>query len=359
MTTGFQPFTQVVEAKVLGVEDHRGKPMGKLDVPAWQSQYPVNLYNLNPEADNFLSNHRGHTVVVELKADSQKRDSDGSKPWMYFWSFVRDAEGESPQQGFGAPPANGAAPSNGSRPAPAGERTQGQPPAQGNQPTSAVFNPSNADRDRSIQRQVALKASIDYHNAAINLPQPEIATDDNIIATAQRFFDWLSENDPMSRERQKQAAETINAAIDRGDLPGAAETTAASAVMGSGMATNPRQQSGGGQPQGGRGGTCEVHGRPWGKAGSDNRIGHPIEGGGWCWQDEQQTQGIPSDPPQGQEPPDMDGGHIPYTWSEFADAVEDRGLAVKDVLGMDVEDFVRLGGDTTRAMARLSNYVSA
>ena len=36
-------------------------------------------------------------------------------------------------------------------------------------------------------------------------------------------------------------------------------------------------------------GNCEEHGRAWGTA-ADDRIGHPLGNGQWCWQDDQQAQ---------------------------------------------------------------------
>ena len=114
----------------------------------------MTLYGVSDEVAKQLP--MGQTLTIELQSDKVKDGTDPTKPWNHFWSFVRLA-----QASEAAPP----------------------PPAQSTvQPP--VYPVSELRRERSIQRQVALKASIDYCKDV----EPA-----QIVITAQRFYDWLAE----------------------------------------------------------------------------------------------------------------------------------------------------------------------
>ena len=85
MTQANKP-RRAVTATVAGHEVHNGKPLTKLDIPEWESQYPLSLYGTTPEQQAQMP--IGQTLRILLQCDRQKDNSDGSKPWMFFWSFV-------------------------------------------------------------------------------------------------------------------------------------------------------------------------------------------------------------------------------------------------------------------------------
>ena len=169
--------TRMVEVKVLGVEIHKGKPMVKLEVPAWGSKYPIPIYGTTPEEQEILA--IGETMKVELKADRQKEDSDGSKPWMYFWSFVRKlSDGELADVEVARVKPSEQQP----------EQEQPQPwqvrQAQAKQTAMA----STQDKDTAIRRAVALKAAVDLHGNGERYEGANLA---EVLEVADTFEKWL------------------------------------------------------------------------------------------------------------------------------------------------------------------------
>ena len=163
MTTDLD-MSRKVEVQVLGSELHKGKPMIKLEVPAWGSKYPIPIYGATPEEQKILA--IGETMGVELKADRQKPNTDGSKPWDYYWSFVRRLSGDE-----------------------AGQLEAAQPPQdEQSQQAEQSRTFSAQDREMAIRRAVALKAAVDLHGGGaaydgVNLPE--------VLEVADRFDEWL------------------------------------------------------------------------------------------------------------------------------------------------------------------------
>ena len=150
---------RTVEVTVAGHELYNGKPTTKLEIPEWQLQHPITIYGTTPEQQALLP--MGATLSVVLQADRLKDGKDDSKPYNYFWSFVGLANG------------NGAVPE--------------APPM----PKKDTISRAQDNRDRSIQRQVALKAAVDLH-IAVNGQGNAIDTS-GVVAAAQDLFTWLSE----------------------------------------------------------------------------------------------------------------------------------------------------------------------
>ena len=146
-TQSAERILRTVQATVAGHEIYNGKPTIKLTIPAWGSQYPTVLYNATPEQQILLP--MGATLNVILEQNRLREGKDPTKMFNYFWSFIGISDG---------------------------------PPDPG---ISAATGVSQVSRERSIQRQVALKAAVKVRGFEDD-PQ-------NIIQTAQAFFDWLSE----------------------------------------------------------------------------------------------------------------------------------------------------------------------
>ena len=171
--TSEKPET-TVEATVAGHEMWKGKPLTKLDIPAWSSQYPIPLYGIKPEHQAQLP--IGQTLKVVLTQDNQKNDTDGSQPWHFFWSFARlaGAEAEAP---IGWP-----TPSRPAAPAPAPVATT----AAAGGATAPRWEALSGLKDVAIRRAVALKAAVDHaaldKNASVAL----------VLEIADSFAEWLA-----------------------------------------------------------------------------------------------------------------------------------------------------------------------
>ena len=158
----------VVEAKVVTHGQHNGKPMTQLEIPAWGSQYPTTLYNVDTQTQALLP--LGQTLKVELMADKLKADKDPDRAWNFFWSFVRVAGADEPT----AQPA----------------RTS----VRANAPAAPLLG-LGLDKDTQIRRAVALKAAVDA------MAQDQTVTGlsarlDDILAAADRFDEWLNATPP-------------------------------------------------------------------------------------------------------------------------------------------------------------------
>ena len=167
MTTTQDKPRRTVDVTVAGHEIHNGKPTTKLEIPAWESRYPITLYGTTPEQQALLP--MGTTLRVVLQADRLMDGKDNSKPYNFFWSFVRvaTADDEAPS----APPQGGSTPASAA-------------------PTQGTMQQRDPTR-QSIERQTALKAAVEYYGAYTDGMQ--LATPGMVVDTAQVFFGWLSE----------------------------------------------------------------------------------------------------------------------------------------------------------------------
>ena len=162
--------TQTVTVTVAGHELHNGKPMHKLDIPAWGSKFPIPLYGISPEAQALLP--IGDTLDVVLQADRLKDGTDGNKQWNWFWSFVRLAGAEDRAE---EPPVGAPAVPSGAQEVP---REEAENPA----PYYPPF-----DREAAIRRSVALKAAVDYVGGNPTMSQSVEAA----LGVADEFDKWL------------------------------------------------------------------------------------------------------------------------------------------------------------------------
>ena len=150
---------RTVTVTVAGHEVHNGKPLTKLDIPEWESQYPLSLYGTTPEQQALMP--IGQTLRVVLQCDRKKDQSDGSKPWNFFWSFVRVAG-----------------------PGDEGEEEPPPPPAEQRQSQPDKPAVKYRDKDAQIHRSVALQQAVIYCGGGIVSPA-------EVCETADVFFAWL------------------------------------------------------------------------------------------------------------------------------------------------------------------------
>ena len=177
-----------VKATVAGHEMWKGKPLTKLDIPAWSSQYPIPLYGILPEHQAQLP--IGQTLKVVLTQDNQKNDTDGSQPWHFFWSFARLATPADPPS---------AAPAS-SHPTTSGAAPQTAP--------TVSYEANNAQKDQAIRRAVALKAAVDH--AASH----EGASREMVLDIANVFAEWLEVPPTLAQaEPVAPVAEVRNVAV--------------------------------------------------------------------------------------------------------------------------------------------------
>ena len=174
---------RTVTATVVGQGTYsNGKPKTDLDIPEWQSKFPFPC-GTTPALQARMP--VGATMRVALHADRLKEDVPeeySPKPWDFFWSIV-DLD---PDQTIPELPPTAVTPTG---TAPEQEQDLGWDDLPVERPVPAArsgYEASQAAKDRSIQRQVALKAAVDFcvgHNS----------NDDAVIPIAQTFFDWLAE----------------------------------------------------------------------------------------------------------------------------------------------------------------------
>ena len=160
---------------VLGHELHNSKEVTKLDIPEWGTKFSIPLYNVQKRHRDQMP--IGATLSMILEADKLKTDKDGNpkdpnKPYNYFWSIV-DIGGT-----------NGTSPESSPEPS---------------KPSKPQVPSIQATRDRDIQRQVALKVAVQlYQNeiagTAISSLAREQAIREDVLMTANRFLDWLTED---------------------------------------------------------------------------------------------------------------------------------------------------------------------
>ena len=79
--------TKIIDVVVAGHSVWKGQPKVDLQIDAWSTDYPMPLYRVSEETQAALPLN-AH-LKVELKPTNQKKDTDGSAPWHYFWDFVR------------------------------------------------------------------------------------------------------------------------------------------------------------------------------------------------------------------------------------------------------------------------------
>ena len=137
---------RTVKALVTGHELWNGKPCTKLDIEEWESSYPFPLYNIKPEHQDLLP--VGQTLMVTLEFQSQKKGTDGDKPWHYFLGFVSVAGPEPYDVGFLGEPEP--------EPEPVDDLFPERAP-----PPGTGYRDTQAD----IRRAVALKAAVEYESS--------------------------------------------------------------------------------------------------------------------------------------------------------------------------------------------------
>ena len=169
---------RTVLATVVGREDWKGKPTLKLDVPAFKSSYPLVIYNASDEHLNLAT---GYSAMFTLQADRLKNGAPEARasrlPWHYFWSIASIGEEVD---------------------ADALDRAEyEQPMDKADVVFAAEAQRSSSPwpaRDRSIWRQVALKAAVEVHQyLAIQPPAEGFDDVDAVLETAERFNKWIQE----------------------------------------------------------------------------------------------------------------------------------------------------------------------
>ena len=112
------------------------------------------------------------------------------------------------------------------------------------------------------------------------------------------------------------------------------------------------------QPAGKRG-MCETHGKQFAPS-QGGRIGHPLEGGGWCWQDEATAPKVPPSDPETSSAPVQIGSAQKGAVEGLREHLEALGWGwegfQEHVLNASWEDFVQAGGTPAIAWKRFENY---
>ena len=152
---------RMVDANVQGHGSWNGQPTTNLMIPAWSSKFPTVLYGLSDQERAELP--IGANVTVILESGALKEGKGGTKPWDYWWNYV----------GLGEP--------SNSAPASQHNHNPGAPAQSG-----PVAGPSIDARSVSIERQVCLKAAVEF--CAVSQPP---ATVDDVLLTAQAFHEWI------------------------------------------------------------------------------------------------------------------------------------------------------------------------
>ena len=150
---------RVVFVNVLKHTESKGKINIELDIPEWQSKFPIVLYGADETAISMLA--VGDAKWVELKATKLKGDKDGTAPWDYFWDYFWDA----PKPADKEAPAPASAPRD--------------------------FGAEAVKRDQNIQKAVALKAAVDWECGHPQSPNKHNV--DTTLELANRFLTWLEE----------------------------------------------------------------------------------------------------------------------------------------------------------------------
>ena len=164
-------IVRTISGTVAEVGIHKGKPIVKIESPFFQSQYPTAFYGVSEQHRMLLQKAMmaQRPVTLRIKADRQKEDQDGSKPYHFFWSIDDigdhlDAEASDEAK----------------------RESAEQMPMQAQQP--APWENGNGRKDRLIVRQVAWKAAADMVVAGIVAP-------DDLEGMADAGFRWIMEQE--------------------------------------------------------------------------------------------------------------------------------------------------------------------
>ena len=141
----------LVAATVKGKEELDDGYAVTLDVPAFKSKYPTKVYGCSAaEAKTFKA---GNALNIRLTRGKLQDGKDGGQYWHYNWRWG-SLSGEAPAV---------------------------QPPDGG--------NGHEDERNRSIQRQVALKAAVDL--AVARIATGDKVESPRVLQVAQIFDNWL------------------------------------------------------------------------------------------------------------------------------------------------------------------------
>ena len=153
-----------VEATVAGHEMFNGNLVTKLDIPSFQSKYPIGLYGLSDEQREELDIGKTYVIVLERGNIKKNRDGSpksGSQHFDFHWNYV----------GYGNPSdVRTAQPA--SRPAATG------------QPAAARTDATGA----SIERQVAAKCAAEIMTRMV-VDGADIA---DVIGDYEKLFDAIA-----------------------------------------------------------------------------------------------------------------------------------------------------------------------
>ena len=135
-----------------------------------------------------------YPVLLERGGLGKKRDGgmyDGSKHWMYRWRWGGFQEAEA---GLRPAPATMPASAPAAKPVAAVPAAAVIPAPTVPHPEPPAQSPAEAARDRSIQRQVALKAAVDFAIARMQfggkLAEGEKIDTFHVLRIAESFFGW-------------------------------------------------------------------------------------------------------------------------------------------------------------------------
>jgi len=187
-----------VTVKAVAIEEDGHKM--SFDIPAFASQYPIDVYKVPEEDAKSLKKNTAANVVLRkgtVKKDKGGKVQDGTKDWHYWWNWVRLAKGDEDVA---------------------------------ESPVPETHAPARQDRDtgRSIEQQVALKAAVEFHKELTRARAQHYQEGDvfDILETATWFARWLyNPKLTMSRIIQRQQEANTAGAGMTSDQDTAGQTT--------------------------------------------------------------------------------------------------------------------------------------
>ena len=153
---------RIVEATPM----EHGADYTRFDIPRWGVTFPITVYRMNPEQQHMLPLNQTRVMLMLARSLKHGKSADLQENWN--WQFVRLASDEEKEEYYVKnPPVKRA-----------DVRMTGP----------AGMSPNEVYRHLSIQRQTALKLAMKHVHAVSKDP-----TEDQILATAGRFADWIEE----------------------------------------------------------------------------------------------------------------------------------------------------------------------
>ena len=176
-----------VSGTIKGKEELEDDFKVTFESPFFKSKFPAIIY-VQPEDATRIKT--GQAYNLRLEQGKLSEGKDGSQPWHYRWKFLGIATGPSD-------PAKAPVPSAG---------TMGQQGVQ-ERPHEA---PAPDARDRSIQRQVALKAAVEW--GLERLRGGEKVRTYHVIQIADWFARWMQDGTMPREPKEPKEPKLVTAA---------------------------------------------------------------------------------------------------------------------------------------------------